>query len=331
MTTSGSRRPATGAAAAPRVCVTGRAAAGWRRRGRIPDPDGQRLVGAVRDRHLLETDIRRPCARAARRAARAAAIQSRSSFMAVSDVVAAHIARNVSCVNIRAMSKPPIITATWPTRSSTPRCGGRARAGPRPCRCATWPPSSASRAPRLIATSPTATPCWPRWRRAGSRRWSPIYEAALDRRRRRPRAAARPPVALSSSSPARRPGLHRLMFESDFLNRDAAAGGADPAPADASYRQLWRRDRGRLSRGRARLRSSCAPLTHGLARARLSRARCGRTLQAVHVRAAEPRGDGRGGDLDRRWDQAAAETSVSAASSRARRRSISCTQRIETT
>jgi AcrR family transcriptional regulator len=37
----------------------------------------------------------------------------------------------------------------------------------------------------------------------------------------------------------RRPGLYRLMFESDFLNRSPPPAVLIPA-ADASYRQLWR-------------------------------------------------------------------------------------------
>ena len=38
---------------------------------------------------------------------------------------------------------------------------------------------------------------------------------------------------------AHRPGLYRLMFESDFLNRTPPPAVLIP-PADASYRQLWR-------------------------------------------------------------------------------------------
>jgi AcrR family transcriptional regulator len=38
---------------------------------------------------------------------------------------------------------------------------------------------------------------------------------------------------------AQRPGLYRLMFESDFLNRNPPPAVLIP-PAEASYRQLWR-------------------------------------------------------------------------------------------
>jgi AcrR family transcriptional regulator len=64
------------------------------------------------------------------------------------------------------------------------------------------------------------------------------YEAALTGPgdgRERLYAASRAFFAFAT----RRPGLYRLMFESDFLNRTPPPAVLIP-PADASYRQLWR-------------------------------------------------------------------------------------------
>ncbi len=64
------------------------------------------------------------------------------------------------------------------------------------------------------------------------------YEAALTSAgdgRARLYAASRAFFAFA----ARRPGLYRLMFQSDFLNRTPPPAVLIP-PADASYRQLWR-------------------------------------------------------------------------------------------
>jgi len=64
------------------------------------------------------------------------------------------------------------------------------------------------------------------------------YEAALSGPgdgRERLHASSRAFFAFAT----RRPGLYRLMFESDFLSRNPPPAILVP-PADASYRQLWR-------------------------------------------------------------------------------------------
>jgi AcrR family transcriptional regulator len=65
-----------------------------------------------------------------------------------------------------------------------------------------------------------------------------LYEAALESPgdgRRRLRAAGRAFYDFA----AKRPGLYRLMFESDFLNR-AAPPAVLLTPAEKSYRLLWK-------------------------------------------------------------------------------------------